>query len=312
MFFNKIKISITKIILPLVFKFFQLLRANSRAINFLTEKANTANDFYSFEEKIKKLLNGQNLIALDVGSQGGFNSDAFFSKKYNKFFKPILVDPIKDSFKTNDNSYLINKGLWSSKINKKLYLLGKRPGSSSMYEPNKKSLKIYGFKEKDFHLFDVTKTETIECDTISSCLKSLNINTLDYLKIDTQGAELEILKGLEKYRPLLIKCEVQIFPMYKNVPSWTELINYLSKLGYMISDWKVIGSHVTRTPVEMDMILIPNFSEDGGKNLILNRQKEFVSLMLICGQIKLLKKISEIIGLKYPENYMKVKDRYFD
>ena len=100
--------------------------------------------------------------------------------------------------------------------------------------------------------------------------------------------------------------------MYKNVPSWTELINYLSKLGYMISDWKVIGSHVTRTPVEMDMILIPNFSEDGGKNLILNRQKEFVSLMLICGQIKLLKKISEIIGLKYPENYMKVKDRYFD
>ena len=66
------------------------------------------------------------------------------------------------------------------------------------------------------------------CDTISSNLKSINIQNLDYLKIDTQGAELEILKGLGDYRPLLIKCEIQIFPMYKNIPSWTELLNYLS------------------------------------------------------------------------------------
>ena len=39
-----------------------------------------------------------------------------------------------------------------------------------MYEPDKNSLKIYGFKNKDFHLFDVTKTETVECDTLSHVL----------------------------------------------------------------------------------------------------------------------------------------------
>ena len=101
----------------------------------------------------------------------------------------------------------------------------------------------------------------VECDTLSSSLKELNINTLDYLKIDTQGAELEILKGLENYRPLLIKCEVQIFPMYKKEPSWTEVADLLYKLGYIVSDWKTIGSHATRTPVEMDMIFIPNFND---------------------------------------------------
>ena len=42
----------------------------------------------------------------------------------------------------------------------------------------------------------------VECDTLSSSLKSLKINNLDYLKIDTQGSELEILKGLGDYRPL--------------------------------------------------------------------------------------------------------------
>ena len=41
-----------------------------------------------------------------------------------------------------------------------------------MYEPNKKSLTIYDFKEKDFQLFDVTKTEMVECDTLSSSLKN--------------------------------------------------------------------------------------------------------------------------------------------
>ena len=79
----------------------------------------------------------------------------------------------------------------------------------------------------------------------------------------------------------------------------------------MICDWRKIGTHITRTPVEMDTIFIPNFSKNEGKKIILDKQKEFVALMLMCGQIELLKKISGIIGLKYSEHYIKIKDRYF-
>jgi hypothetical protein len=181
-----------------------------------------------------------------------------------------------------------------------------------MYEPNKESLKIYGFKEKDFHLFDVSKTEFVDCDTLSSSLKQLNLNHLDYLKIDTQGAELEILKGLENYRPLMIKCEVQIFPMYKLQPNWTEVTNFLYKLDYMLSDWRKIGSHITRTPVEMDMVFIPNFFKDFGKKLIKNKNKEFISLMIMSGQIKLLKEVSKVLNLKNSEFYDDIEDRYFN
>ena len=180
-----------------------------------------------------------------------------------------------------------------------------------MYEPDKNSIRISGFREKDFHLFDVTETKNIECDTISNCLKNLKINSLDFLKIDTQGAELEILKGLGFYKPLLIKCEVQIHSIYKNTPSWTELLNFLNKLNYIVCDWRTIGPHVTRAPVEMDMVFVPNFLKDEGKRIILDREEEFISLMLICGQIKLLKKISEIIGFKNNESYIKLKDKYF-
>ena len=152
----------------------------------------------------------------------------------------------------------------------------------------------------------------VECDTLSSNLNKINIDTLDYLKIDTQGAELEILKGIGSYRPLMIKCEAQIFPMYKNIYNWTEISNFLYKLDYIISDWREIGSHATRTPVEMDMVFIPNFLSDSGKKLIIGKEREFISLMLISGQIKLLKKISNILNLSYSEHYAKTRDKYFN
>ena len=312
MFLRKIRTSITKLILPSLHLILKLLKANTRTVNFLNDKKTNANNSYNFQTNIEKLLKNRKLIGLDVGAQGGFNSDKFFPERYNKYFESILVDPLKNSLEGKESTHTINKGLWSSKGVRKLYILNNRPQSSSMYEPNKKSLSIYGFEEKDFHLFDVSKTETVECDTLSSSLKALNINTLDYLKIDTQGAELEILKGLENYRPLLIKCEVQIFPMYKKEPSWTEVTDLLYKLGYIVSDWKKIGSHATRAPVEMDMVFIPNFLIDSGKKLILEKEKEFISLMLISGQIKLLKKISKILDLGHSESYMKTKDRYFN
>ena len=312
MLFKRLGKSITKIILPSLYKILQLLKGNTRAINFLNDKKVIANDTYDFKENIKELLKEKKLIGLDIGSQGGFNSDNYFPKKYNNFFQKILVDPLNNSLKNEKDTNIINKGFWSDKGSRKLYILGNRPGSSSMFEPDIKSLEIYGFKEKDFHLFDITKTKIVECDTLSSGLSDIKFNNLDYLKIDTQGAELEILKGIGNYRPLIIKCEVQLFPMYKNIPSWTETVDFLNKLGYMISDWRKIGSHITRTPVEMDMIFIPNFSIDSGEKIIKEKEKEFIALMLISGQIKLLKKISKSLNLGHSEFYMKIKDKYFN
>ena len=313
MFLKKLKISLAKLIIPLLYKIVFLLKANTRTLNFLDEKRKSANNTYDFQINIKNLINDKKLVGLDVGAQGGFNSDKFFPEKYNKYFNSILVEPLKDSFKDEKNEHIIiNKGLWSSPGPRKLYILNKRPHSSSMYEPDKQSLSIYDFKEKDFHLFDVGKTEMVECDTLSSSLKDLNIDNLDYLKIDTQGAEFEILKGLETYRPLMIKCEVQIFPMYKKEPSWTAVTNILYQLGYMISDWKEIGTHATRTPVEMDMVFIPNFLINSGKDLIIKKEKEFISLMLMSGQIRLLKKVSKILNLGYSEHYMSIEDKFFN
>ena len=141
--------------------------------------------------------------------------------------------------------------------------------------------------------------------------KKLNIDKLDYLKIDTQGSELEILKGMKKYKPLLIRLEAHIFSMYKDVPSWHLLLNLLYELNYVVVDWKDIGEHNSRVPAEMDMILIPNFNNDIGKNLIINSKEKFISLMLVFGQINLLKLILKRFNIDMTD-LEKFEDLYFN
>lgn len=315
MFKNKIlklSRSLLKLILPFIFKILIKLRLNRRVINFLNDKSYNSNNFYNFSNTIKNILNDQRIVSLDVGAQGGFNSDKFFPSKYNIFFENILIEPIKsEAEKLSNEKRIINKGLWSKQDKKKLYILGNRLGSSSMYEPDKKKFDLHNVKEENYKNYDVTKTTEIECDSINNLLSELNIKNLDYLKVDTQGAELEILNGIGNYRPLLIKIETHIFSMYKDVPSWHKLLNHLYELNYVVIDWKGIGEHNTRVPAEMDMILIPNFNNNEGKNLIINSKEKFISLLLIFGQLNLLKLILKRFNIDNKE-LEKFQDLYFN
>ena len=304
--------SFSIIILPILFKILINLKLNRRVINFLSERGYKSNDKYSFNIQIENLLKNEKMIALHVGAQGGFNSDNFFPSKYNHFFEDILVEPIKiEADKLNKKKYVINKGLWSKKEKKKLYILDNRLGSTSMYIPDDKAFDLHDINNKDFENYKVTRTIEIECDTISNQLSDLNINFLDYLKIDTQGAELEILKGIGNYRPLIIKIEAHFFSMYKNVPSWHELVNYLYDMNYVLIDWKGIGKHSTRIPAEADLIFIPNFNIETGKELIKDNNEKFISLMLIFGQLKLLQVILKRLQI-VNEEIEKLEDRYFN
>jgi len=308
----KISKSLIKLILPLIHKILIKFKLNRRVINFLSDESYKSNNKYNFSNLISELLKDEKIISLDVGAQGGFNSDEFFPSKYNCFFKDILIEPINsEGEKLENNKLVINKGLWSKKEKKKLNILDNRLGSSSMYEPNEEFFDLHNLKKKDYDNYKVTRSIEIECNTLTNQLKELEINKLDYLKIDTQGAELEILKGIGEYRPLLIKIEAHFFSMYKNVPSWNKLVSFLYDLNYALIDLKGIGNHSTRIPAEADMIFIPNFNDKIGKKLILDNKDKFISLMLIFGQLKILQVILKRFQIELNE-LEKLEDNYFN
>ncbi len=309
---NKISKSLIKLILPIISKIFLRLKLNRRVINFLSDKSYRSNDQYNFTDLILNLLKNDKIIALDVGAQGGFNSDNFFSSKYNSFFEEILVEPIRsEAEKLKNKKFIINKGLWSKEEKKKLYILENRLGSSSMYEPNVEFFDLHNLQKEEYNNYKITRSTEVECDTLTNQLIKLKINKLDYLKIDAQGAELEILKGLGEYRPLLIKVEAHFFSMYKNVPSWHKLNNLLYELNYNLIDLKGIGSHSSRIPAEADLIFIPNFNNKNGRKLIIDNKNKFISLMLIFGQLKLLQVIMNKFQINLKE-IEKLEDNYFN
>ena len=239
MFLGKLRISITKILLPFFFKIIKFLKASTRTANYLNDKKSRANDSYNFHKEIISLLKDEKLVGMDVGSIGGFNSDGYFPEKYNKFFKTVLIDPFNKTAEESKKN-VIKKGLWSSKVEKKLHVLNKRPDSSSMYEPNKDSLHIYGFKKKDFNLFDVSKYETVNCDKLSSSLKELNIENQNvYLLGFSQGAILSWSLGIENSN--LIKNIIPLSGFYHSEITDTDL-NPKSKLN-------CFTSHGTYDPV---------------------------------------------------------------
>ena len=299
--------------IPAISKIFLFLRMNSRITNQLIRLRHDSHKNEDHTKIISKLLIDEKLVALDVGAQGGFLNNSIFHKRYDDFFTPIVAEPIQEEAEKliKENYKVIPKGLWSSNCKKKLYILGNRLGSSSMYKPCEENYDLYNFKKKDFSSFKVTNEVDVDCTTISESLKKLSIKNLDFLKIDTQGAELEILKGLGDYKPLIMKIEIQVVPMYKGIPNWSELVNNLYKINYMTCEWIEIGPHLTRSPVEMDMIFVPNYLTDPGKKIILSREKEFISLMLIFGQIKLLQVISKKLAFSNNEEIQKINDKYF-
>ena len=77
-----------------------------------------------------------------------------FPEKYN-IFEKILVEPIKDvaSELKKDNKYVIQKGFWDQKINKKIYIMANRLGSSSMFKPDTKLFDTHNINKKDYNKY---------------------------------------------------------------------------------------------------------------------------------------------------------------
>ncbi len=144
------------------------------------------------------------------------------NRKYINFllgFDPLLSDSYKKEIKkTNIKHKLFKKGIFSSNCKRKFYKLYKKD-SSSFYIPNYDIMKKYKKRKNKMYKYEIKSVDIVECIRLDDIIDKIKMN-FDFIKIDVQGDEYNVIKSLGKYLDTQIVgicVEVNYVKNYKDI-----------------------------------------------------------------------------------------------
>ena len=159
-----------------------------------------------------------------------------------------------DPYKNQSNVKNFNVGLYSENTTKTLYIT-KKGQCSSLYEPNIEELEKHDEDPQRFHVVRTVELELARLDSI------IPIGTvIDHLKIDTQGSELDIMKGAGDLlnTTKVIECEVEFVPLYKDQPLFEDVKQYLESYGFRLHGYARVVRWHSGVKVFGDAIFVKN------------------------------------------------------
>lgn len=184
---------------------------------------------------MKTFLQNNPLIYVDVGASGGIHKRWY---QFGSGVKSILFEPDKKEFEKlasneSENAIIVNSAL-AEKSKKVDFHICNRQEVSSIYKPNRNLLERYENPER----FHIQRTISLEANSIDNLLPKEGIHEIDFIKIDTQGSELDILKGANNYFGNLIGLEVEVefVELYQGQPLFTEVNSFVESKGFSLID----------------------------------------------------------------------------
>jgi len=163
---------------------------------------------------LKKKINEIDVF-LDIGAHKGTYTDLVinnFKAKKVLMFEPQedIFNYLKKKYKNKNNIFVINKAL-SDKSNILDFNFNKHDLTSSLSKLDLKN-DYLRLKAKLFSTTSegmIVKIKKIQTETLFSVLNDRNIQDVDFLKIDTEGHELQVLQGMKdkikKVRCMLVE-----------------------------------------------------------------------------------------------------------
>jgi FkbM family methyltransferase len=115
-----------------------------------------------------------------------------------------------------------------------LYVTG-HPACSSLIAPNEELLRPYLAAPR----MQLAKEVPIDVVALDEYLPGSGVSRIDFLDLDTQGSELEILQGAKKLLSAgtaVVKTEVEFVPFYRDQPLFGDVDRFLRAEGFWLFD----------------------------------------------------------------------------
>jgi FkbM family methyltransferase len=269
---------------------------------------------------VTDVLDGRKLVCFDVGARGGVQG-RFRRHRGACRFVLFELDP-EESARLERAGFTVVDRIADEHDDRVLDVyVTRRPGCASIFEPPRGTiLKLYKSTSRHFEVVGTARQRTV---SLKAVCQDLGVH-IDYLKLDTQGGELRILKGLGDERPLFIETEVSTIRLYKDQDTFFELGDYLYKLGYMIIELRMFPRRpivqdarfqtcrrypAVGMPVAGDACFVPDWTRPEGRALMDGRLKPWAALMMVNGCLEYLALAMEDITASETERIASVLER---
>jgi FkbM family methyltransferase len=185
---------------------------------------------------ITESLSARRLRLVDVGARGGWPPKW---APFREWVTMIGFEPDPDEFASLSQTAGRNEILIPSALSRgegpAVLHITRNPFCSSLYPPNREL--VQALRPGDLQL-DLVGEAPVSVESLDSALARANIEWVDFIKLDTQGSELDILQGAPRTLSasvLAVEVEVQFLPLYRGVGLFGEIDASLRAAGFSLA-----------------------------------------------------------------------------
>lgn len=214
--------------------------------------------WFSYKAQLKTILERLEIdLVLDVGANEGQ-----FVQRLREIYQGEVIsfEPVSEPYKrlclnaVNDDSWKILQLALGETERQAVINISNNTVFSSILETNDFGRDRFGDEQSS------RGTEIIQMTTLENAIRDNVVNAESrriFLKIDTQGYDLNVFRGIGKYgdRVFGLQSEISIIPIYSGMDKWTDSICYFIDASYSLVGLFPVTRDGMRV-IEYDCLLI--------------------------------------------------------